>query len=249
MPTLRPFQLLCSVRCTRPPCQASPSSSGVTATGLKAVAGLLWKKPKPLASSAGIRLRRLQSLASITSRTPSSACSGVAPMGTSPVTTATSASKSMPQSSLAKRASSRGPRKSSLPPWYISGSVVEALRHLGVARRAHQLHVVDVGRAVGPLVGARQRRHALRRIEGKGMARLALVQRVVQVLQLRARGSSSRPAPAAGGWRCRSHNGPSAGRARPPPAGRRASRPCTSQASSIAPDVRDALESAGHYAS
>jgi hypothetical protein len=106
MPTLRPFQLLCSARCTRPLAQASPSSSGVTATGLKAVAGLLWKKPKPLASSFGIRLRRLQSLASITSRTPSSACSGVAPIGTSPVTTAISASKSMPHSSLRKRASS-----------------------------------------------------------------------------------------------------------------------------------------------
>ena len=33
---LAPFQLHCSGRCTRPPCQASPSSSGVTATGLNA---------------------------------------------------------------------------------------------------------------------------------------------------------------------------------------------------------------------
>ncbi len=95
----------------------------MTATGLKAVAGLLWKKPKPLASSAGIRLRRLTSLASMTSRIDSIAASGEVPMATSPVTTATSASKSMPQSSLAATMSSHGPRKSSLPPWYISGSV------------------------------------------------------------------------------------------------------------------------------
>ena len=121
-PTLRPFHVHCRGRCSRPPDQVSPSSSGVTATGLNAVAGLPWRKPKPLPSSAGIRWRRLQSLASITRRTPSSACSGPAPIVTSPVTTATSPSKSMPQSALANVAGSQGPRKSSLPPWYISGS-------------------------------------------------------------------------------------------------------------------------------
>jgi hypothetical protein len=51
------------------------------------------------------------------------ASAGVTPMGTSPVTTATSASKSMPQSSLAARIGSQGPRKESEPPWYISGSL------------------------------------------------------------------------------------------------------------------------------
>ncbi len=121
-PTLRPFQVLSSRKCTRPSCQAAPISSSVTATGLNAVAGLLWKKPKPLASSAGMRLRRLTSLASITRRMPSSAWSGVAPIRTSPVTTAISASKSMPMASLGTGTSSIGPRKSSLPPWYISGS-------------------------------------------------------------------------------------------------------------------------------
>ncbi|MCY1380256.1 hypothetical protein D9M69_680600 [compost metagenome] len=115
--------MLCSVRLTRPPCQASPSSSGVTATGLKALAGLLWKKPKPLASSFGIRLRSDTSFTSISRRTPSSACSGVQPMDTSPVTTAISASKSIPKSSLGTTTSSQGPMKSSLPPWYISGSL------------------------------------------------------------------------------------------------------------------------------
>jgi hypothetical protein len=74
-PTGAPFQTTAAAgargRPTRP-----PSSSGVTATGLKAVAGLLCRKPKPLASSAGIRLRRLQSLTSISRRTPSSAVAG-----------------------------------------------------------------------------------------------------------------------------------------------------------------------------
>jgi hypothetical protein len=62
---------------------------------------------------------------------------------------------------------------------------VKTFGHFGVARLAHQLHMVDEGRAVGPLVGARQRRHAARGLEGKGVARLALVQRFIQVLQLR----------------------------------------------------------------
>jgi hypothetical protein len=44
-------------------------------------------------------------------------------MGTSPVTTAISASKSMPKASLGTTTGSQGPMKSSLPPWYISGSV------------------------------------------------------------------------------------------------------------------------------
>jgi hypothetical protein len=46
-----------SGRYTLPSRQASPSSSGVTATGEAADAGFDWKKPKPLASSTGIRLR------------------------------------------------------------------------------------------------------------------------------------------------------------------------------------------------
>ena len=111
-----------SGRCTLASFQASPSSSGVTATGLKAEAGLDWKKPKPLASSLGMRLRRLTSFTSITRRIAFAASAGVAPIGTSPVTTVTSASKSMPQASSATTAS-RGPMKLSEPPWYISGSV------------------------------------------------------------------------------------------------------------------------------
>jgi hypothetical protein len=54
---------------------------------------------------------------------------------------------------------------------------VEAFGHFGCARFSHQLDVVDVGRAISPLVGARQRRHALAGIERERVARLALVQR------------------------------------------------------------------------
>ena len=44
-------------------------------------------------------------------------------MGTSSVMTATSASRSMPCASEIASMGSHGPMKSSLPPWYISGSV------------------------------------------------------------------------------------------------------------------------------
>ena len=61
----------------------------------------------------------------------------------------------------------------------------EALRHLGVAGAPHQLDVVYEGRAVGPLVGAWQRRHAALRLEGERVPRLAVIQRRRQVLELR----------------------------------------------------------------
>src|SRR5215813_6151013 len=136
-----------SGRCTLPPDQAGPSSSGVTATGEKAVDGLPWKKPKPLPSSAGMRFLSETSLASMTRRMRSAASLALAPIGTSPVTTATSPSRSMPQAASAIAIGSCGPRKLSDPPWYINGSV-------------QQLDVADIGRAIGPLVGARQRCHA-----------------------------------------------------------------------------------------
>ncbi len=41
-PISRPFTWLTSGRCSRAPSQAAPSASGVTATGEKALAGLLW---------------------------------------------------------------------------------------------------------------------------------------------------------------------------------------------------------------
>ena len=73
----------------------------------EALAGLDWKKPKPLASSPGIRLRRLTSLVRPTSRIAASASSRDAPSGTSPVTTTTSPSRSQPQASSASGIASR----------------------------------------------------------------------------------------------------------------------------------------------
>ncbi|MNP40598.1 hypothetical protein D3C76_1342500 [compost metagenome] len=92
------------------------------ATGEKLLEGLDWKKPKPLASSPGMRLRRLTSLTSISSLTCSSAFCALVPMGTSSVMTATSDSKSMPHSSDPMTMGPRGARKLSEPPWYIRGS-------------------------------------------------------------------------------------------------------------------------------
>ena len=42
----------------------------------------------------------------------------------------------------------------------------EAFRHLRAARLAHKFHVIDIGRAVRPLIGARQGRQGFRLIEG-----------------------------------------------------------------------------------
>ena len=61
---------------------------------------------------------------------------------------------------------------------------VEGLGHLGVAGAAHQLDVVEVGRAIGPLPGARQRAVAgglVKRLAFDGAA----VQRFVHLAQLR----------------------------------------------------------------
>src|SRR6218665_229519 len=64
------------------------------------------------------------------------------------------------------------------------GVGVETFRHLGVARLAQQLHMVDVSRAIRPLVGARQPGHGGGGMEWEGMARAAGIELLVQVLQL-----------------------------------------------------------------
>jgi hypothetical protein len=122
-PNHSPLTWLTSGRCTLLPRQASPSSSGVTNTGLSAERGLDCRKPKPLASSPGIRLRSETSLTRPTSWMWPAACSGVTPIGTSSVTTTISASRSMPCASSGTRTGSRGPWKPALVAWYISGSV------------------------------------------------------------------------------------------------------------------------------
>jgi hypothetical protein len=110
----------------RTPCSFAPSqpgrSSTDTATGEQAQAGFDWTKPKPFDSSPGMRVLSETSLSSITNRIARAASSGVAPIRTAPVITATSASKSMPQAG-SPTMSSPGPRNPSDPPWYMSGSV------------------------------------------------------------------------------------------------------------------------------
>ena len=83
------------------------------------------------------------------------------PIGTSSVITATSASKSMPQASSAsddRRRAGRGRRRSR------PGTSADRSRSCGGISAPRALRTsstwIDVGRAVGPLVGARQRRGA-----------------------------------------------------------------------------------------
>src|SRR4249919_1763317 len=118
-----PFTWVTSGRWTLLPAHAASSSSGVTNTGDSAERGLLCRKPKPLASSAGIRLRSETSLTRPTSWMCAAAPSADTPIGTSSVTTTISASRSMPNSSEDTSTGSRGPRKPALTAWYISGSV------------------------------------------------------------------------------------------------------------------------------
>jgi hypothetical protein len=113
--------------------------AGVTATGEKALAGLDWTKPKPLPSSAGIRLRSETSLHSMTSRMAARASSRLAPSGTSPTMTAISPSRSQPQAASASGnvlARGQEPVRAALVHQRIGP---EAGGHLGAARLAHQL--------------------------------------------------------------------------------------------------------------
>ncbi len=61
----------------------------------------------------------------------------------------------------------------------------ELQRHLGAARAPHEFDMIHIRGAVGPLEGARQRRHAVFGVERERVARAALIERVVQVEQLR----------------------------------------------------------------
>ena len=110
-PKSTPLRLTSKGRCRRPPSHAAPSSSGVTATGEKDDEGFDWKKPNPLASSAGMRLRNETSLIR-TSRTMDAAASALsAPIATSLTMTPASASKSMPKPSSGMHMGARGAKK------------------------------------------------------------------------------------------------------------------------------------------
>ena len=119
-----------------------------------------WKKPKPLASSSGIRLRSDTSLTSITQpdRRRGLLAAGAhrhvagdhRDLGLEVDAPGFVGSRDR----IARTEEAVG---AALVHQRIGP---EARRHLGAARFAHQLDVVHVGRAVGPLVGARQRRGA-----------------------------------------------------------------------------------------
>src|SRR5579885_1696412 len=119
-PSSTPFTRLSSGKWMVRPSQAGPSSSGVAATGEKAVAGFEVDAP-PLVGDENV----------------------------------------IAGADEAVRAA-----------LIHQGIAVEALRHLRLPRLADELGVMEVGRAVGPLIGARQRRRRFQRIEGEA-ARLA----------------------------------------------------------------------------
>ena len=160
-----PLMWLTIGRCTFPPSNADPSSSGVTATGENAVCPLLCRNPKPLASSGGMSVRKLTSLTSMNSLTSCAASPGGAPCGTSVTMTATSASRSRPHAASPRRIGSQGPEKRVRAAAVHERVGPERRGHLGAARLPHERDVVDVGRAVGPAEAARERRAAPGRIE------------------------------------------------------------------------------------
>ena len=92
----------------------------------------------------------------------------------------------MPQASSAARIGSRGPMKAVRAALIHQRIGPERRRHLRAARLAHQFDMRDVGRAVGPLIGARQRRCAVVRVERRGAVGACLVQEIVDVLRAAA---------------------------------------------------------------
>ena len=125
MPTLRPFQVLCMVRLTRPWSQASPSSSSVTATGLKAVAGLLWKKAKPLGQLVWNQVAQAHIVGQHHQTNALECLFGRT--GAHGHITGDDGHLGFKVYAHSLRSgtttSSQGPMKSSLPPWYINGSL------------------------------------------------------------------------------------------------------------------------------
>ena len=131
------------------------------------------------------------------------------PMGTSPVITPNSPSKSIPSSSRKKGTSSEGPRKSSEPPWYNRGYRFKIRDGLAAKSELHQVPVIQEGGAVAPLISAWQRcgtrlgRKCNAAIDSTGVQRvrprhqlgrnfLPTVQRILKRLSNRARTHGSR---------------------------------------------------------
>ena len=117
-----------------------------------------------------------------------------------------------------------GGSRSSDPPWYTSGSVQKDSGMVGAARLAHQLDVIDVGAAVDPVVGARQRRqHMLRHRTGRrrrgrlrGRARAVARARASTAAQSSSASCSVAAMPVANAARARSPETTASRPSRPP---------------------------------
>ena len=192
----------------------------MTRTGDSAEAGLDWRKPKPLASSAGIRLRRETSLTRPTSLMCSSASSR------------RDAARHVAgdDDDLGLEVAAPGlvgeRDRVARPQHLVGGALVherigpEALRHLGAARLPDQLDMVHIGRAVRPLIGARQRRGGLALVEA--VARNGAVGEVGRrAARAAARSAPNRRARPAASARYGRRRRTRRGRGSPPPGGRR----------------------------
>ena len=144
---------------------AAPSSSGVTRTGDSAEAGFDWTKPNPLASSAGMRLRSDTSLTRPTSRMwPSASSRDDAARHVAGDDDDLGLEVAAP--GFVGERDRRARREHLVRAALIHERIgPEALGHLGAARLPDQLDVVHISRAVGPLIGARQRRVGLALVE------------------------------------------------------------------------------------
>ena len=226
-----PFSWTFSAPCSLPSFQPSPSASGVTATGDKAEAGLDWKKPKPLASSAGIRLRRRHVVDQA-----DQADGGQRLLAADALRHVAGDHRDLGLQVAApglvgqRDGIARGQEA-------VGAALVhqrvgpEALGHLGAARLPHQGDVVHIGRAVGPLIGARQGRGGLALVEAvRAARRRAPGSRPGRADRARHRSQSSSAACSVGAIRKASVN-----QARSlETTTRRPSRPCLSEASFMA---------------
>ena len=156
------------------PSHAAPSSSGVTATGERAEDGFDWKKPKPFANSAGIRLRSETSLTRTMSRIASAASSGVAPAGTS-----LGDDRNLGLEIDAVRLV-RGRDRIARAEEAIGAALVdqrigpEGLRHFRAPGFPDEFDMIHISRAVRPLIGAGQGACAIVLVEAERWDRAML---------------------------------------------------------------------------
>ena len=198
----------------------------------KPTAGFDCRKPKPFASSAGIRLRKLTSLTSITSRTCAQCIAGRASHrhvagDDGDLGFEVDAVGLVAMHDVGSRAQHA-----------VGGALVhqrigpELRRHHRAARAAHELDVIDVRRAVDPLVRARQRRHRIARVERPRIGNASRAESHRRSRRATAHSASSRRAPPAACARSAARRRSARGRATRRRARRRACRRRASRASS-----------------